>query len=376
MRIARTLSLYLIRETLVYCALAFFLLTLVLLTQNLLRRLDELFLIGMTMQDVRVVIECIFPVALSYSIPLAFLVGITLSIRRFGADGELRALGGAGISPMRFLLPYLLLGLVATAISAWLLTSVEHESRRRLVQLFKTTAARGAILEPGKFRQIGPRLIFVTDRDRDGKLRGVMILDQSRGERPYRIFADQGRFRFNAESAEIELELWNGEFHFAPSEEKPDRYERIHFESFDYRISVRHILGGEFGPVRPKQMNLEELRNVLLRAEAGDPLRELDQRNPIEYELEIHRRRALPFAPFLFAGVAVPIALASEYRSRALGLLLVLTIAFGYYALTAAMRAMATQAWLSAPLATWTPNLVFAVLAIVLSQLERKRIQA
>lgn len=376
MRIARTLSVYVMRETLVYCALAFFLLTLVLLTQNLLRRLDELFLIGMTIQDARVVIECIFPVALSYSIPLAFLVGIILSIRRFAADGELRALGGAGISPMLFLVPYLFLGLLATAISAWLLTSVEHESRRELVQLFKTAAARGAILEPGKFRQIGPRLFFVEDRDRDGMLRGVMILDQSKSERPYRIFANEGRFRFNEESAEIELELWNGDLHFAPIDGRPDRYERIHFESFDYRVSVGHILGGNFGPVRPKQMNLAELREVLLRAEAGDPLWELDQRNPIEYALEIHRRRALPFAPLLFAGVAVPIALASEHRSRALGLLLVLAVAFGYYALTAAMQAMAHQAWLSAAMATWAPNLVFAALAVILSQIERKRIAA
>ena len=374
MRMARTLSLYLMRETLVYCALAFFLLTLVLLTQNLLRRLDELFLIGMTMKDVGIVIACTFPVALSYSIPLAFLVGITLSIRRFGADGELRALGGAGVSPMRFLLPYLMLGLVATGFSAWLLASVEHESRRELVQLFKTTAARGAILEPGKFRQIGPRLVFVTDRDRNGRLQGVMILDESKKEKPFRIFADQGHFRFNEENAEIELELWNGDLHFAPSEGKPDHYERIHFESFNYHISVRHILGGDFGPVRPKQMNLEELRNVLHRAETGDPLRELDQRDPIEYALEIQRRRALPFAPLLFAGVAVPIALASEYRSRALGLLLVLAIAFGYYALIAVMRAVAHQGWLSPALATWTPNLIFAVLAILLSRFERKRI--
>ncbi|MFP6655263.1 MAG: LptF/LptG family permease, partial [Myxococcota bacterium] len=283
MRIARTLFGYLIRETLVYCALAFCLLTLVLLTQNLLRRLDELFLIGMTMQDIRIVIECIFPVALGYSIPLAFLVGIILSIRRLGADGELRALRAAGVSPAQLLLPFLLLGLVATSISGWLLNSVEYQSRRELVQLFKTAAARGAILEPGKFREIGSRLVFVEDRDRDGRLHGVMIVDQSKSERPFRIFADQGRFLFNEEKAEIELELWDGELHFAPIEGELDRYERFHFEAFLYRMNVGHILGGDFGPVRPKQMNLSELRGVLKRADSGDPLRELDQRDPVEY---------------------------------------------------------------------------------------------
>lgn len=376
MRIARTLSLYVIRETLVYCALAFFLLTLVLLTQNLLRRLDELFLIGMTMQDVRVVIECIIPIALAYSIPLAFLVGILLSVRRLGADGEIRALSGAGISPTHFLVPYLVLGSFATAVSAWLMASVEHESRRELVQLFKTAAARGAILEPGKFRQVGPRLVFVEDRDRDGTLHGVMILDQSQKERPFRVFANEGRFRFDEEKAQIELDLWNGDVHFTPIEGKPERYERIRFREFEYSMDVGHILGGDFGPVRPKQMNLAELRTVIERANKGDALRELDQREPIEYQLEIHRRRALPLAPLLFACVAVPIALASEHRGRTPGLLLVLAVAFGYYALTAAMQSVAHQPWISAALASWTPNLVFAVLGIALTLIERKRIPA
>jgi LPS export ABC transporter permease LptF len=376
MRITRTLFAYLMRETLVYCGLAFCLLTLVLLTQNLLRRLDELFLIGMTMQDIRVVIECILPVALSHAIPLAFLVGIILSIRRLGTDGELRAFRAAGISPAQLLLPYLCLGLLATTISGWLLTSVEYQSRRELVQLFKTAAARGAILEPGKFRQIGPRLVFVEDRDRDGKLHGVMIVDQSKSERPFRIFADQGRFRFNEEKAEIELELSNGELHFAPIQAEPDRYERLRFEAFSYRIGVGHILGGEFGPVRPKQMNLSELRVVLERADSGDPLRELDQRDPIKYALEIHRRRALPLAPFLFSAVAVPIALASEQRGRTLGLILILMVAFGYYALTSVMQSIAHQPWFGVELAAWTPNLIFSALAILLMRIEGKRIPA
>jgi LPS export ABC transporter permease LptF len=374
MRISRTLSLYVMRETLSYCALTFFVLTLVLLTQNLLRRLDELFLIGMTTEDLRVVLECIFPMALSYSIPLAFLVGSLLSVRRMGADGELRGLNSAGIGPVSFLVPYLVLGLIATVVSAWLLTSVEHQSRRRLVQLFKTAAARGAILEPGRFREIGPRVVFIEDRERDGTLSGVMILDQSQPDRPYRIFANRGRFHFNESTTKIELELWNGDLHFSPTEGKPTRYERIHFKKFLYEFDVGHILGATIGPVRPKQMNLPALQEVLARAEAGDPLRELDQRNPIEYELEIHRRRALPFAPLLFAAVAVPIALASENRGRSIGLLLVMGVAFGYYALAAAMETLAQQPWLSAGIASWIPNTTFAAIGLALILHERRRI--
>jgi lipopolysaccharide export system permease protein len=376
MKIARTLSVYLMRETLIYCALAFLILTIVLLTQNLLRRLDDLFLVGLTPQDLWIVIQSVTPVVLSYSIPLAFIVGILLSIRRLGADGELAGMRAGGIGPTTILIPHLILGLLASVLSGWLLMSVEHESRQQLVQLFKTAAARGAILEPGKFRRFGSRLIFVEERDRDGRLGGVMIVDQSEGNRPYRIFAEHGRYHFDPEDGSIALDLWDGDLHLQPTKAEPDRYERIRFDGFNYRLDVRYILGGEFGPVRPKQMNDAQLRNVLARAAAGDGLRELDQRNPLEYELEIHRRRSLPLAPLLFAGVAVPVALASEHRGRSIGLLLVLATAFGYYALGAWANTMAQSAWLPPALASWLPNIVFGVLASALAWISRSRIPA
>jgi len=374
MRIARTLSFYLIRETTVYCALAFFLLTLVLLTQNLLRRLESLFLVGITANDLRIVLQCIFPIVVSYALPLAFLVGILLALRRMGSDGELEGMRTAGFGPTTLIVPLLLVGALTAALSAWLLGSVEHESRRDLVNLFKNVAARGAILEPGKFRPVGQRLIFVEDRDRAGQLHGVMIVDWSRPDHPYRIFAKEGHFRFEPESAEILLELTKGGLHLQPTPDEPRRYERILFDEFAYRVDVRHILGGEFGPVRPKQMNLAELRAVIERAENGDPLRELDQRNPIEYEMEIHRRRSLPFAPLLFVGVGVPIALASERRGRNQGLIFSLLAAMGYYLLIALMETAAREAWLDPALASWLPNLVFAAFAVVLLAARRNRI--
>jgi lipopolysaccharide export system permease protein len=374
MRIARTLAAHVMRETVVYCALAFGVMTLVLLTQNLLRRLDDLFLVGMTGADLRVVLVSLFPVVLSYSIPLAFLVGILLTIRRFGADGELGGMRAAGLSPSQILVPHLLLGLLASGGLAWLLNVAEHEARRDLVQLFKSVAARGAILEPGKFRRIGSRLIFVEDRQRNGELSGIMIYERGRKGPAYRVFANRGHYSFDADETEILLELFDGDLHLAAREDAPERYERVRFDAFSYRVDVGHILGGDFGPVRPKQMNLAELEQVLARAEAGDPLRELDQRDPREYALEIHRRRALPLAPLIFAGIGVPIALASEQRGRNFGLLLVLAAAFGFYALGALAEEMALRDLIGPAWARWIPNAVFGVAALLLIGLEQRRV--
>jgi lipopolysaccharide export system permease protein len=376
MRIARTLSLYVMRETLLYCMLAFFVVTLILLTQNLLRRLDELFLVGLSLADVAVVIECIIPIALSYSIPLAFLVGILLAVRRMSSDGELLGIRSAGIGPVRFLVPFLLLGLLASALSGWILNAVEHESRRELVTLFKRVAARGAILEPGKFRHAGHNLIFVEERDRDGSLQGVMIYNKSPKSRPYRIFAARGRFSFDEGTHLIQLDLEHGDVHLDPTDGEPRRYARIRFDEFTHQIDVGHLIGMDIGPVRPKQMTVEELQDVLARAKSGDPLRELDQRDPLEYALEIHRRRALPFAPLIFAGVGVPIALATEHRGRNLGLLIVLIAAFGYYALGSLCEEMAHRNWIDAAAAHWIPNGIFGLLTLLLAWNARRRIAA
>ena len=269
-----------------------------------------------------------------------------------------------------------MLGGLAAGCSAWLIGSVEHNARRELVQLFKHVAARGAIIEPGKFRSIGHHLMFVEDRDRRGGLSGVMIYDRSPGSRSFRIFADRGQFSFDESTRRIALHLEEGDVHLDPIEGDPNRYERIRFDEFSFELDVRHLLGKEFGPVRPKQMTVPELRAVIARAEAGDSLRELDQRDPLEYALEIHRRRALPLAPLLFAGIGVPIALASEHRGRNAGLLLVLATAFGYYALGALAEAMAQRSLFGPATAQWLPNLVFAALALGLIWHGRNRVPA
>ena len=320
------------------------------------------------------VVRHILPIALSYAIPISFLIGMLLAVRRLSGDGELLAMRAGGLGPNAFLVPVMILGVVASFSSSWLMNEVEHESRRELVKLFKRAAARGAIVEPGKFRHIGAHLVFVEGRERDGRLSGVMIYDQSRKDRRFRVFAKRGTLAFDPEHQAIDLNLEDGDVHLDPRADAPDRYERIRFDTLSYHIDVGGLIGTDFWPVRPKQMTIPELRAVIARAERGDPLRELDEKDPLEYDLEIHRRAALPLSPLLFAGLGVPIALASEHRRRNMGLLLVLLAAFAYYALGSIGESLALHGWVSPSLAQWTPNLIFGTLAVSLIVRGRNRI--
>ena len=90
------------------------------------------------------------------------------------------------------------------------------------------------------------------------------------------------------------------------------------------------------------------------------------ERDPLEYELQIHQRFAMPVAPLLFTLVGVPLGIRQGRSARSTGALLCALVAFAYHALYVTGRYLALQHWVAPALALWVPNVAFAVLALVL----------
>lgn len=371
MRASRTLAWSLAREIIQYGIVGFAAASLVLVSQNLLRRLDELTAVGFTAADLGVVLRCLFPMLTVYTIPIALLFGTALALRRRVGDSEILAMRACGLGLRTLLIPTLAIGVVVSALSAYLLIGVEHEARRELIALFNAVAARGSILQAGDFRGIDDRVIYVAERDRENHLSGIMISDRTR-EPPLLIFAEEGRLSLDEGTARIHLELGRGEMHVTPDDLDPDRYRRVLFETFDYSFDVSDMLSGEADPVRPKQMTLAELTDVVARGRAGDPLEELRKKEPVLYELEIQRRFALPLAPLLFALAAVPVALLGRRASRAWGPIACGALAFAYYAVLTFLQFLAREAWLAPWLAFWLPNIL--LVAISVQQIRRQQL--
>ena len=252
-----------------------------------------------------------------------------------------------------------------SGISAWLLIGVEHEARRELIGLFNSVAARGSILQAGDFRGIGQRVIYVAERHRDNRLERVMISDRSQNP-PFLIFAERGHLDLDEASALIHLQLEEGEMHIAADGLDTGSYRRVLFHEFDYSFDVTTMLSGDARPVRPKQMSLDELRGVIARGKAGDPLHELVNQKPVLNELEMQRRFALPLAPLLFAIAAVPLALLGQRSSRAWGPIASLALAFVFYSVFTLMQFLAAEGWLPPVVALWIPNLLLLGLSLQL----------
>ena len=383
MRLPRTLSAYALGEVLLYSSLGLLALTTLLVGRNLLRHLDELIRAGSPAAEIGIVVVCLAISLATYAVPVAFLFGVLLAIGRLAGDAEIIALQSCGMGLRCLVLPIAALGLAIAGLTAFLTFDVEHRAQRRLRLTVQTLAAEGRLIEPGQFRRVGERVLFVKERDDADQLRGVLIADRSKPDRPLLIFAERGETLWDQDLGTLHLELSDGSIHLdadvdvlpgavadaratvpaAGLRGSEDAYRRISFRTFDYALPADEMLGVSLAAHRPREMSNAQLRAAIARAEAGDPLSDLRRHDPVYYRLHLQRRLALPFAPILFALIGVPLAVGPARRGRAWGILLCALTAFGYYALLTIGQSLAHDGVIPATLAAWLPNGVFAGLA-------------
>ena len=179
------------------------------------------------------------------------------------------------------------------------------------------------------------------------------------------IFAEEGALRFDSERNELALNIWQGDVIIRSHDPEVADDRRIEFENLEYAIDLSSILGREFSPRRPRQMDLEQLRIAQKKIAAGD-LSPLDEHDPVEYELEAQRRFAMPLAPILLIMAAIPLGTDLRIRGRAWGLLVSGGLIGSYYVAVIAGQWLAKAHWIGPGLATWLPTAGFGAFAAIL----------
>jgi len=371
MRSPRILSFYVAREVLQYAALGFLGVGAILLTQNALRQLEDFASVGLTAGDVLAILGALVAMLSSYAVPVAFLFGVLVAVGRLSADSELKAMRALGVSLAQFAWPFVAIAAGVSLLTAWLLAEVEPAARTRLRAVAADIASRGQLVEPGTFRRLdreGLRLLFVEERGDDDVLRRVLVSDRSEPARPFTVVAARAQLRLDPENARAHLILADGDIHFEPEDPHGDGYRRIGFGTFDYSFDVSSLLGNDPCQVQPSEMDSRRIREIIhhFRTHGGKPPECLRVKTPERYEIQYHRRLALPVAPLLFALLGVSLGIRRTRGARSLGMLLCIALVFGYYALLSLGTFLAEDERLPAGLALWLPNFVFGAAAVPL----------
>jgi lipopolysaccharide export system permease protein len=370
-RVPRTLWVALCREVAGHAALGLAAVALLYLGRNLLRYVDRLQALGAGPADVAQVAACVATVMAAHALPVAFLFGLAVALSRMAADGEAQALRACGVGLSALVAPLVALALAVAAATGVASLELEPRARRGLREAFHAMAARGALLEPGRFREIAGRTLFVRARAPGGGLEGVLVEDRSRPERPFVLFAERGTWRWDAAQARVHLHLERGDvlFEDPPREAEPREARapaKMTFATLDYAFPVDELAAAGPGELLPKDMSLAELRAAVALARDGGSLAHLEKPRVEHYEIAIQHRYALPAAPVVLALAGIPLALRPGRGARARGALLCAALAAGYYAAFVAARAVALAGGLPAAAAPWIPNAAFAAVGIAL----------
>jgi lipopolysaccharide export system permease protein len=372
MTVPRTISWYVLREVVVYTLLGLAAVSLIFIGTNLARRLADFLMIGVAFGDILTIVWSVMVVTLAYTIPVAFLFGALVGVARMASDSEVLAMRACGLGLKDVILPIFVIGALVSGLCWYIVFEVEHRAKRDLRDTVVAMAAEGRMIEEGQFKQIGERMFYVDSRDRQNRLRGVFIADQSDPDRPLLVFAESGDFRFDAESQQVRVLLRDGDLHTEGREGDPADHFRMTFETFEYSFPVELPGGVDGSLLRPRDLSADELRKIIAHARGGGSLDHLWVDQVEQYEAQLHRRYALPVAPMIFALLAVPLSVGRGRGARSWGILLCGGIMAAYYGVLSFSQYLAFQAVLPSAVALWLPNVVLgAVAAALLWRLRR-----
>jgi lipopolysaccharide export LptBFGC system permease protein LptF len=158
----RILDRYIVREVFRHAFLGLIVFTFVFFVPQLIRLMELFVRHSGSGAQIPVLFLCLFPGVLTFTIPMATLIGVLLGLGRMSADSEIIALTALGIGRRRMLIPVGVLALVGAdatlAMSLWLGPLALHTFRAIEAELIATQVSLQ--VQPRVFDERFPRMVL------------------------------------------------------------------------------------------------------------------------------------------------------------------------------------------------------------------------
>lgn len=344
----KILTRYLLRSYLPSFLLCLGIFLFVLLMNYFLRLFNLAVMKGISLGWILFCFSRLLPFFLSLALPMAFLVGLLITLGTFSESGELMAMRSSGLSFREILGPFLA---IAIALSL-LLFYVNHKASPEAFHSFRESYSRAAStvsragLEPRTMTRLNDWQIYVdTVSPEDGGLGGIRLIMAKGAYRRLRVTAPKGRLTVDKGKG-IRLELENGTLIWPNDDPKS----RLSATFGRYRLFMPFV---DYRKVH-RDPDLQELSTAKVREQlAGD---KLDLHHRREYATEAALRSAGAAAPFTLFWAAAPLGLRLQRRSRAVGFALSLALLFVFYGLMALGIGLGRSSLAWSPWGPWLPN--------------------
>jgi len=302
-------------------------------------------------------IACLLPNIVSMSMPLAFLIGLLLSLAQMSQEGEILALRAGGFSFTGILLSALVLAVLCAAllmaVNNWLGPKAFKKSTDyTLYMLNRVTRVE---LKPRTFQKISDWVIYSREVNNiTQKLRYVQLVkrvnDAGTPVSVTKINSASGRYEMVKEQG-IEITLADGQF----TQTDCDNDAKLLYGEFSSYKTLLPFISESASQRRLSPMEYSSYE-LWRRLKAG----EVDAENAARYRVEIVSRFTFAFTPVVFFLIGAPLGVVLDKKGRSSGFSLSLLIIFFYYGLTLTGVVLAKKYAFLFPWAVFAPAIAAA----------------
>ncbi len=366
----RIFTRYILREVTSYALLGGALFTFVLFMRDLGRILELVVRESATLGQVVLVFAYTLPSAITYTIPMAVLVGILLGLSRLASDSEITAMRASGMGALSFVRIVSIVASIALALGLFNSLYLAPRAAAGLLRLGDALKSSQASFE------VQPRVFYENFRNYVLYIQDVQpaagaalwhhvfVADLTQPATPHITTAERAIVVSGTpgtpDAQTIRLHLIDGGQHDT-SAANPNQYNITTFASTDLPIETEAQADAHLGRLDTPILALplgELWRQSHLNTVPANLAR--------SYRIEFHKRFSYPFACLVLMLVGVPLGLSSKRGGKSTGFVLTILLVFVYYFFSSVGVAFAKNGRLSPFLGVWGANLIFAIVGVIL----------
>jgi LPS export ABC transporter permease LptG/LPS export ABC transporter permease LptF len=374
----RILTRYILKEVGSHALLGVALFTFIIFMRDLGRLLELIVRNSAPVPSVGEIFLYTLPTTFTLTLPMGVLVGILVGLSRLAADSEVTAIRASGMGVGMFVR-----AIAIFAIGAWMLGMVNNiyvapksaAALNRLQDKLKSSQASFEIQPHVFYEEFKNVVLYVQDAvPSAGRLlwRGIFLADISDPSSPKVTLAKRGALLSDSPD-KLRLHLEDGTQQESVPKAK-DQYSITTFDSTEIPIQMPSSAGHVHDLLPVAELGLRELlRNAARERRAAAPLKDIDPgtwnydlTKARYYEIEFHRRFALPAACLVLAMVGIPLGLSARKGGKSTGFVLTILLVFVYYFFSLTGVSMARQGKMPPWEGVWMANIFFFLCGLLL----------
>ncbi len=374
----RILTRYILKEIASHAVLGVVLFTFIIFMRDLGKLLELIVRNSAPLPSVAEIFLFTLPETFIITLPMGVLVGILVGLSRLAADSEVTAIRASGMGVGMFVR-----SVAIFAIGAWLLGMansiyIAPDSAIALDHLQGRLKASQASFEiqPRVFYEDFKNIVLYVQDAIPGKgqalWRGIFLADISNPESPKITLAQRGALLTDGPN-KLRFHLEDGTQQETIPKVK-DQYSITTFDNTEIPLALPNDESKPHDLLPVAELDLRSLlSNAARERQAAQTYYPWDMGSynydlikARYYEIEFHRRFALPFACLVLAMVGIPLGLSARKGGKSTGFVLTILLVVVYYFFSLLGVQMARQGKMSPWFGSWMGNIFFFVCGLFL----------